>query len=361
MVDFTSSLYLGLRHASASLRPWAQLTTGVPAALAEPQMSGVLARRLARLTGTQDGMVARSTLHASFDAISLSAERGTAIYIDTGSYPVARWAAERAAAFGTPLRSFPHHDPVAVERLVAAGATSRLRPVVLTDGLCGGCGQPAPLTAYLSAVRRFGGLLIIDDTQGLGVLGARQPQGNALGMGGGGVLRWANLEGHDVLLIDSLAKAFGAPLAFIGGSHQRIDLYRERGETRMHSSPPSYADTHAATRALDLNETEGERRRAWLAQLATSFQHGLRRLGVTACPLPSPIQTLRPIRGAAATELHRRLGLAGIRAVLHSSCDSTVRVSFIINATHTASQIERALTAVEDALSGPRRPLTRAA
>ena len=32
MLDFTSALYLGLRHGSGSLRPWSALTTGVPAA-----------------------------------------------------------------------------------------------------------------------------------------------------------------------------------------------------------------------------------------------------------------------------------------------------------------------------------------
>jgi len=36
VLDFTSALYLGLRHPSGSLRPWARFTLGVPAALAAP-------------------------------------------------------------------------------------------------------------------------------------------------------------------------------------------------------------------------------------------------------------------------------------------------------------------------------------
>ena len=39
MLDFTSALYLGMRHAHETLRPWAQLTTGRPAAL-EPAAGG---------------------------------------------------------------------------------------------------------------------------------------------------------------------------------------------------------------------------------------------------------------------------------------------------------------------------------
>jgi 8-amino-7-oxononanoate synthase len=33
LLDFTSALYLGLRHESRSLAAWRQLTTGGPAAL----------------------------------------------------------------------------------------------------------------------------------------------------------------------------------------------------------------------------------------------------------------------------------------------------------------------------------------
>ena len=36
VLDFTSASYLGLRHPRRTLRPWPRLTTGVPAALAEP-------------------------------------------------------------------------------------------------------------------------------------------------------------------------------------------------------------------------------------------------------------------------------------------------------------------------------------
>ena len=37
VLDFTSALYLGLRHPSSSLRPWSGLTTGKPAVLEPPR------------------------------------------------------------------------------------------------------------------------------------------------------------------------------------------------------------------------------------------------------------------------------------------------------------------------------------
>ena len=40
VVDFTSALYLGMRHPSWSLRPWVQFTMGRPAALASTAGAG---------------------------------------------------------------------------------------------------------------------------------------------------------------------------------------------------------------------------------------------------------------------------------------------------------------------------------
>ena len=48
LIDVTSSRFLGLRHARDSLPAWADLTTGVPAVLAEPPLAG-------RIAGTSRG------------------------------------------------------------------------------------------------------------------------------------------------------------------------------------------------------------------------------------------------------------------------------------------------------------------
>jgi 8-amino-7-oxononanoate synthase len=52
VLDFTSASYLGLRHPQVVLAPWHRLTTGVPAALAEPCSAKAVAGRLAGLVGS---------------------------------------------------------------------------------------------------------------------------------------------------------------------------------------------------------------------------------------------------------------------------------------------------------------------
>src|SRR5262245_16301008 len=233
------------------------MTAGVPSALAEPPISAALERDLAELTGTQRALLARSTLHAFCDLFGSLAGETSSIHIDAGAYPIARWGAERAAAKGVPVRTFAHSDPEALNRqLRAAGGRYPLLPLVVADGLCPGCGGAAPAAEYLEILRPHGGRLVLDDTQALGIVGRSPSPCAPYGRGGGGTLQQAGIADPGVLLVGSLAKGFGAPLAMVGGCRAMIARLKTEGETRVHCSPPSFADLHAAERALRLNGTQ---------------------------------------------------------------------------------------------------------
>ena len=96
MLDFTSVLYLGIRHAHHTLRPWAQLTTGRPAALEPAPEAVAVAQDLAQLLGCERAVLAPSTLHLYWDLFDVLANDRIAIYADAGIYPIARWGIERA-------------------------------------------------------------------------------------------------------------------------------------------------------------------------------------------------------------------------------------------------------------------------
>jgi 8-amino-7-oxononanoate synthase len=356
VIDFTSSSYLGLRHASDSLRPWAQLTSGVPAALAEPEAASAVAVGLARLIGTDAAVLATSTLHAFWDLFVVRAgmaaaarEPGIALYVDAASYPISRWGVERAAGLGIRAITVPHHDPGALRRILARGETRGLRPLMVTDGLCPGCGRATPVDGYLEVCRSFGGELVLDDTQPLGVLGC-PGAGASYGRGGGGSLRHAGVRGPDIILVSSLAKGFGVPVTVVGGSAGFIRGYKARSETRMHCSPPSFAHLAAGARALSVNRSAGERLRARLASLVDRFQRGL---DDAALPVPAgrfPVQSVRlppPLDPVAA---YRALLGLGVRAVLHRpQCLRDTVVSFLITAGHSASDIDAAVAALDRA------------
>jgi 8-amino-7-oxononanoate synthase len=279
------------------------------------------------------------------------ARHGVAIYVDAGAYPIARWGVERSAARNVPVHSFPHHDAEALRRRLKYDAQSRLRPLVVADGFCPGCGKSAPLRAYLDCVRAFGGRLILDDTQALGLFGHSPGPGAPYGRGGGGVLPWRHLSGPDVLAVSSLAKAFGAPVAVLSGSRAAVQDFESRSETRMHTSPPSVAAIHAAEHALVVNREKGDDLRLRLARLVTRFRQRASQIGVRFHGGLFPVQTVACASGLEAMGLHDGLLRAGVRAVLHRARNGHgARLSFLITALHRPQQIDLAVDRLAEAL-----------
>lgn len=348
VLDFTSALYLGLRHASASLRPWAQLTAGMPAALANPALARAVAGRLASVTGTERATLARSTLHAFWDLFVVLATSDTTIYVDASAYPIARWGVERAAGRGVPVRTFAHHDPADLWRRLTREPNGRRRPLVVVDGLCPGCGALPPLREYLERAREFGGSLVVDDTQALGIIGRASGPRAPYGSGGGGSLRRHGVDEAHVTLVSSMAKGFGVPMAVLSGSAVKIAQFEAQSATRVHCSPPSFAELHAAERALEENRTSGDVLRLRLVRLVHRFRAGLRAHDVSVAGRSLfPVQTLAARAVPDAPALHRRLRELGVSTVLQrSACGSGATVSFLITACHTPAAIDRAVEAV---------------
>jgi 8-amino-7-oxononanoate synthase len=349
VLNFTSALYLGLHHSSGSLRPWPQLTTGVPAALAAPPDAGRIAHQLAQLQGCEHGVLGTSTFHLFWDLFGILAQHPVAICVDAGLYPIARWGVERAAGRGVPVYEFAHHDPEALHRRLIQNRQGSLQPLVVTDGFCPGCGRPAPLSAYLESVRASGGRLIVDDTQALGIFGHSHASDAPYGREGGGMLKRMQIGGPDVVAISSLAKAFGAPVAVLSGSGEAVAEFETKSETRMHCSPPSLAVIRAAEHALCANHQHGDRLRLRLARLVMCFRQSTARAGFRFTGGLFPVQTLASASQRDTLRSHERLLQHGIRTILRRAAEGQgLRISFVITARHTPEAIDRAVTALSD-------------
>jgi 8-amino-7-oxononanoate synthase len=346
VLDFSSALYLGFRHAGPTQPSWRQLTTGVPAALREPPTTLELAGRLATLLGSEAAVLSPSTLHLFLDLLPTLAKDSSTIYVDDGTYPIARWGAERAAAHGVPLRSFAHHDPDALRRQLR---TCRGRPVVLADGLSPVSG-PAPVREYLEVARSHGGLLVLDDTQACGILGAHPSAQAPLGHGGGGSAAWHGVAGPDLVVGASLAKGLGVPIATLAASRAVVEQFKRCSHTRVHCSPPSAAVVHAAWGALALAAKHGERLRAVLVSLVNRLRSGLARHGLAVSGGSFPVQTLASTVDAPA--VHRRLLAFGVLGVLHRGRAGRPLLSLLVRADHSADDIAEAVEIVASAAGG---------
>jgi len=346
VLDFSSALYLGMTHGSGTLPQWTSLTLGKPAALQEPPGARGLATRLAALTGCRRGLLFPSTLHLFVDLFTAFAPAD--VFVDSGAYALARQGVDCAASRGGSQRTFEHHDAESLERALR---NAQRRALVVCDGFCVGCGAPAPLADYYALVRATGGLLVVDDTQGLGVLGAGA-RTHDFGRGGGGSLAYAGVFGSGVVYTASLAKAFGVPVALAAGADTVLRRLEERASSRAHSSPPSAAAIAAAERALDDNAEHGDALRAGLLSRVSHLTRGLRALGIATTGRPFPALTLAWPRGRAALELHARLSGLGVELVLtRPSCRARdLALAWLVSVRQSSAEIDSALQRLEQAL-----------
>ena len=108
-----------------------------------------------------------------------------------------------------------------------------------------------------------------------------------------------------MIVIASLAKALGVPLAVLAGSSVEVARFTASSQTRRHSSPPSTAALRAAERAVSLNRTRGDAIRARLYRLVRLLRTGLVELGLAPTGGDLPVQALAPVPLPTLTKLER--------------------------------------------------------
>jgi 8-amino-7-oxononanoate synthase len=346
MVDFTSALYLGFTHVEPASNQAEPLTLGKPSVLEEPPGSLTLATQTADLVGCEAGLTAPSTLHLALDVAAFLAEQDVEFFADRGVYPISRWGLELASARGRKVQWFRHHNSESLREALRSG---RRRPVVVADGYCPACGAHAPLGDYLALVRERGGLLLLDDTQALGIFGHRGGP-SPYGSGGGGSLRFLEAAGRDIVMMSSLSKAFGAPVACLLGSSTLIQNFAERSRTRMHCSPPSTAVIRAGLHALKMNRESGDLLRRRLFQLVKALRSLLLRLNWSVARSSFPVQA---VDHPDAPAIQRRLLSLGVRALLQKAGDGRgTRVTFVLNATHKWDELGEVARALDATVKG---------
>ncbi|UGQ48441.1 aminotransferase class I/II-fold pyridoxal phosphate-dependent enzyme [Massilia endophytica] len=333
--DFTSALYLGMRHPVAALRPWSALTLGKPAALEPAPGEAALGAELAALMDCEAACLMPSTLHLFWDLFGWLRAKPVAVLVDAAAYPVARWG---AAAAGVAVQAFRHGDAARALGAARRWRNAGLRPLLLADGYTPGDGAAPPLAAYAEIAESVGGLLLLDDTQALGVLGPR----------GGGSVAGHGLAGAPVLSGASLAKGFGAPLAVLAGPREALAGFEAASQCRLHCSPPSVAAIAAAAHALECNRRTGDMLRQRLQHRIVQLRALFKTRGLKLHGGSFPVQrlALAPSSGAA---LHSRLSQAGIEVLLQGTRAKPV-LTMLLRADHGAAEIAHAARTITQLL-----------
>lgn len=333
--DFTSALYLGMRHAARSLPAWDELTLGKPAALEPVPGEPELGAALARLMDCESACLLPSSLHLFWDLFGWLATARVALLVDSAAYPVARWGAERACTQGAPLQFFSHCNAAHAAALARHWREAGRRPVILADGYTPGDEAAPPLAAYAEIADSYGGLLLLDDTQALGVLGGD----------GGGSVPEHGLGGGPVLVGASLAKGFGAPLAALAGPRKMLGGFMAASATRVHCSPPSVAAIAAGRSALETNRKVGRALRERLRERVAQLQAALAERGIGCLGGGFPVQRIVLPPSCDGLAIRRELSLAGIEVLLQGTPARQI-LTLLLRADHSAQQLAYAARSI---------------
>lgn len=282
--DFAGNDYLGLardpRLAEAQAEGARRHGAGAGAShlvSGHSQPHHALEEHLAALTGRPRALLFSTGYMANLGALTALCAGGVQAYQDRLNHASLLDGARLA---GASSRRFHHRDLNDLERLLARTARDTQR-LVVSDGVFSMDGDIADIDGLADLCQRHAAWLMIDDAHGLGVLGEH---------GDGCVGRSFSSERVPVL-IGTLGKALGSSGAFVAGDELLIDTLMQFARPYIYTTaqPPGVAC--ATLRALDVLESEPERRTRLHEHIAY-WRNQAAALGLPLISSPTPIQPL---------------------------------------------------------------------
>lgn len=352
-----SNNYLGLAaHPALAEGGMAAIREAGCSATGSRLLSGNLAlherleQRLAAFKGSEAALLFNSGYTANLGTLTALAGKGDLIVSDRLNHAS---LIDGCRASGAEVAIAPHRDVEAVVRLLDRQGFRRR--FLVTDGVFSMDGAIAPLPELMPLCLRFEATLVLDEAHATGVMG-RTGRGTLEHFGlveeavqGEANRPSAQLPG--IIQIGTLGKALGGFGAFVAASRPVCDWLLNRARPFVFSTALPPAVLGAALAALDVLDAEPERRER-LHSNAQRLRSGLRDLGYRVPEGETPIVPVLVGEPDAALALAQALREEGVLAMAvrpPSVPEGTSRLRVTAMATHTAADLEAALSAFASA------------
>ena len=212
--------------------------------------------------------------------------------------------------------------------------------MIVTETIFSMDGDEAPLREIVELAEEYDAMVMVDEAHGTGVFGAN----------GAGVVAKLGLASQVLVQMGTLGKALGGFGAYVAGSRELCDLLINRCRSFIFTTSLPPAVMAMALAAIDLVQSEPQRREA-LQHNCQKLKQGLSRLGFELGKSESPILPLivgdaARCMALSAALLERGVFAQGIRPPTVPVGTSRLRITSM--ATHSAEQIERALSVFEE-------------
>lgn len=240
---------------------------------------------------------------------------------------------------GTTVKRFLHNNTEALERILAASQDAYRTKMVIIDGVYSQDGDVAKLKEILEITKKYGGVLLVDDAHGIGVLGET-------GRGA--------MEYYDVLdQVDIITGTFSKTFANVGGylvaNNPDLISYLQFQSRQYAFSAAATPAIVGVSRAIELIDEEPH----WQKQLWNNVEYykkGLRDIGLEIGATDSaiiPVKIGDVYKNSQAGKLLLENGVYTnpIMYPAVSLKDSRIRMSLM--ATHTKEHLDKALNVFE--------------
>lgn len=350
LLNFSSNDYLGLagdrrlaRAAAAACLEQGVGRGASPLLHGRAEAHAQLEKRLASFEAMEAALLFPSGFAANAGLLPALVDQGDAIYSDAKNHASIVDGCRLARA---ETHIYAHADADALEQLLRAGHAYRRR-LIVTDTLFSMDGDLAPLPKLGALAEKYDALLVVDEAHATGVFGAH---------GRGVVEHFAGqapqLHRQVHVRMGTLSKALGAAGGFVCGGAALIQWLANRARTYVFSTAQPAGVSAAALEALELVESEPQRRTTLLDR-AQKLRQRLRDQGWDTGNSASQIIPLRIGSAKQTMQLSaalRRRGLLvpGIRPPTVPPGQSLLRLS--LTAAHTDAMLERLVEALADLL-----------
>ena len=325
-VSFSCNDYLGLAQdprvkaaAIAAVERYGAGAGGSRLVTGDHPLLGALEARLAAHKQKQVALVFGSGYLANIAVPPALAGEGDLILLDELSHACMLAGAKLS---GARTIRFRHNDLDHLSELLAAERSAARRCLILTERVFSMDGDRAPIAAIAALAETHDAWLMVDDAHGLGVIEA---------------------DAAAPLEMGTLSKALGGYGGYLAASEAVINLLKSRARSFVYATGLPPASAGAALAALDILETEPERRRRPLA-LARRF--------TAAVGLPEAESAIVPlIVGSAERALSLSAALEAEGLLVVAIRPPTVppggaRLRFTFSAAHSQAQVDRLAGAV---------------
>lgn len=206
-----------------------------------------LERAIAELKGTEDAMIVSSGYLANSSWVRALLRKNDAIVYDEKGH----------TSFMEGLRlsdcevriPFAHNSIDAFRQAMAKASRASGDIYVFTEGLFSMDGDIPPLAEMADICREYGGILVVDDAHGTGVLGVT----------GKGIMERLDLsEGIDIT-VGTLSKALGCVGGFICGRRDLITFLRAQAMANIFTASLPPPIVGACLKSLEILKAEPER------------------------------------------------------------------------------------------------------